>query len=566
MFSAEDAKEVFQLLSLEGDLSNPLILSSRGDGFVTRKHTRRAFEDLVTEDAFARKHGLSHSSLDILIDLSELHIVEVNGYLYSTAYDMTASGAIANLLRENLQKLQAADLKSTDVPGNPPTWFIHRTVNSLLKEPDFAGKLHVHGLPSRVRCTPVQLIKQTHDTVINNLQSGKTAYIDLQIFQRDNEAIYSSIEEAQAALESTKGIEIVETFAISEAWISKSSMECSSGMARDGGVEIRVSASELRANHFPGSILATVIDKVEHAIRAISPKIHRVGDCILSEYGYDQDRNILFDLAKADAASQWQQLKEVPKADVKYSLSSIIDQIPNRGLVLRDLVKERTIQRALDDAFSIKISELEKQNEAEFADYWTDRVVTRVAIYSQGLTAIEDQKLRDQLSELFAQYLQKGLMPDTISKVTSQGLVLSRKTRKNIQKLESALSAGNMDVSALTTSLDKFNKKQSIDAPVASALGSSKAAMLGDMARRMQKQKSDGPLLFLTLVVFLFAKHNAGVVYATGKFAPKLLKQLRAILDAEQYARLEAWKEAARAGTLSAEDRDGMKKMVEAGV
>jgi hypothetical protein len=91
--------------------------------------------------------------------------------------------------------------------------------------------------------------------------------------------------------------------------------------------------------------------------------------------------------------------------------------------------------------------------------------------------------------------------------------------------------------------------------------------MLGDMARRMQKQKkSDGPLLFLTLVVFLFAKHNAGVVYATGKFAPKLLKQLKTVLDAEQYAQLEVWKEAAKAGTLSAEDRDAMKQMIEARV
>jgi hypothetical protein len=83
----------------------------------------------------------------------------------------------------------------------------------------------------------------------------------------------------------------------------------------------------------------------------------------------------------------------------------------------------------------------------------------------------------------------------------------------------------------------------------------------------MQKQKkSDGPLLFLTLAVFLFAKHNVGVVYATGKFAPKLLKQLKGSLDADEFAQMEAWKEAAKAGTLSAEDRDAMKRMVEARV
>lgn len=49
MFSAEDAKDIFQSLSLDGSLSNPLILASHGDGFVTRTFARRAFESIVTQ-------------------------------------------------------------------------------------------------------------------------------------------------------------------------------------------------------------------------------------------------------------------------------------------------------------------------------------------------------------------------------------------------------------------------------------------------------------------------------------------------------------------------------------
>jgi hypothetical protein len=251
----------------------------------------------------------------------------------------------------------------------------------------------------------------------------------------------------------------------------------------------------------------------------------------------------------------------------KYSLSSTFYQLLEDNPVLQNLIKERALEREFDDAFSARISELEKQNEADFTDFWTDRVVTRISIYSEGLATVEDERLQDQLSELLAQYIQKDLVPDSLSKATSQGLVASRKTRKNIHRLESVLSSGRTDVSTLTASLDKFNKKQSMEAPARSTLESSKVTMLSDMARRMQKQrKSDGPLLFLTLVVFLFAKHNAGVVYATGKFAPKLLRHLKPKLNKEHYEQLEAWKEAARAGTLSAEDRDGMKKMVEAGI
>ncbi|KAJ8109210.1 hypothetical protein OPT61_g7629 [Boeremia exigua] len=600
MFSAEDAKEVFQLLSSDGDLSNPLILSSRGHGFVTRKYTREAFAAIVTrvdggsldqkisvtslardldvsaetvlilaqecegtillrsssgreiiskwqrdaidhdletrvlhglvwKDQFASRYDLSHSSLDRLIEMSKTPINEANGYLYSTSYDLSVSTAIEQILREYLQSLRALNLESTDVEGSPPTWFVHRTINDLLKNEEFAGKFHVHGLPSGVRCTPVQLIHETHDTVINDLKSGKLAYIDIRAFQIDNQAIYTSVDEARTGLESTEGQPVI-------------------------------------AN-FPDSIYAVVLEKVEQTIRSLAPSAHRAGESLLSEDSYSRHRSILLDLAKADAASQWQRFKEDPRAEAKYSLSNTFYQILEDNPVLQNLVKERTLERAIDDAFSARISELEKQNEAEFADYWTDRVVTRIAIYSEGLDAVEDQKLQDQLSDLLAQYIQKDIVADTVTKATAQGLILSRKTRKNIQRLESALRSGSTGVAALTASLEKFNKKQAIDTPDAATLESSKATMLGDMARRMQKQKkSDGPLLFLTLVVFLFAKHNAGVVYATGKFAPKLLKQLKPVLDAEQYAQLEAWKEAARSSSLSAEDRDGMKRMVEAGV
>ncbi|KAF7565011.1 hypothetical protein PtrSN002B_002894 [Pyrenophora tritici-repentis] len=90
--------------------------------------------------------------------------------------------------------------------------------------------------------------------------------------------------------------------------------------------------------------------------------------------------------------------------------------------------------------------------------------------------------------------------------------------------------------------------------------------MVEDMLRRLQKQKaSDGPVLFLTLVVVLFARQYDGVVYATGKFAPKLLKQLKGTLDKVQYEKVEAWKEAAKTNALTPEDRAEMVKMAEAG-
>ncbi len=203
-----------------------------------------------------------------------------------------------------------------------------------------------------------------------------------------------------------------------------------------------------------------------------------------------------------------------------------------------------------------------------------ERITSRCHLYNEGLVAVEDQKLRDQLTELSVTFIQKELIPDAITKARSLGLVLSRKTRKNLEKLDSKISSSAiakidtlipMDMPTLTTTLDRFRTKQGIDSPTASALEEAKVTMLQDMKRRMQKQrKSDGPVLFLTLVIILFANQYPGVIYATGKFAPKLLKQLKAHMPEDLYQKVEAWKEAAKTNTLSAEDREEMKKIVEA--
>lgn len=132
------------------------------------------------------------------------------------------------------------ELGSKNIPGSPPAWFIYRTVNCLVKDPEFSGKLYVQEQPENVYCTPIQLARRIHDTSIDELRSGKKAYLDLHSFQQDNQAIYPSIEDVQASIRSAQGVDVVDAFAISEAWVSKFSTECLTSLARDDGVEIGV--------------------------------------------------------------------------------------------------------------------------------------------------------------------------------------------------------------------------------------------------------------------------------------------------------------------------------------
>lgn len=88
-----------------------LVLQSGNDRQVITKPQRDAIEQdlessvtngIISRSEFARKHDVSQSSLEKLINLSETRITEVDGYLYSVLYDTAVTSAIATSLRDSL--------------------------------------------------------------------------------------------------------------------------------------------------------------------------------------------------------------------------------------------------------------------------------------------------------------------------------------------------------------------------------------------------------------------------------------------------------------------------------
>lgn len=61
---------------------------------------------VLSKEIVTRKYDLSQGSLDLLINTSELQVVEVDGYLYGISYGKAASDAIAALLMSHLENLQ----------------------------------------------------------------------------------------------------------------------------------------------------------------------------------------------------------------------------------------------------------------------------------------------------------------------------------------------------------------------------------------------------------------------------------------------------------------------------
>jgi len=135
-----------------------------------------------------------------------------------------------------------------------------------------------------------------------------------------------------------------------------------------------------------------------------------------------------------------------------------------------------------------------------------------------------------------------------------------RKIPSRLEKLVGSITAEGRDLSGTIDDVEKFNTRMEISVYDDNDIVAKKQTHLEDMLQSMQKEK-DGPRLFLCLVIILFAAKSKGVVYATGKYAPRLLKLLKPTLVQELTQQLEQWKEAVKGGAVTHEMRADMRKL-----
>jgi len=520
---------------------------------------------VIRSSAFAADNKIDEHCVAALMEDVDGEMVVSDGHIFRKTYEQRVTEKISGLLRQSLSNLLPVDVVSQELPGAPPTWFILRVLRHVLKSGNLTDAYLIKENSKGASCHPKQLIEQNRDVVINDLQSGKLMYANLREFQADFPEFYSTVEEAERYVRDTAKVTMVDVFAISVAREHIMVNDAMQSLIKNGSVDI---TDVLGA--FPEHLRSSVWDDIECDIiksfeKETETQARRVGNFLVKPEIYDSELDLLFDYAEAEAQSQWQQLREKPEKDVKFSLTNITGRITQDQRVLGALAKETATAKAIEERFWATISRQEAENEVHFCEFWTDRVQSRFQIYAEGLAAVEDEKLRDQLSETLVLHAQKELIPETMAKARSQGLVLSRRSRKNLMAKELVEMDNPTTIAGVLVALKKLNKKQGMEPVDSEKMQDAKQAMIGDMVRRMQKQKkSDGPVLFLTLVLVLFAKQHHGVLYATGKFAPRLLKQLKSTLPAEQHEQMEKWKEAAKTSSLTAEDRAAMKLMAEA--
>lgn len=214
------------------------------------------------------------------------------------------------------------------------------------------------------------------------------------------------------------------------------------------------------------------------------------------------------------------------------------------------------IKSTASASFDERIAELENENQSQLEAMWKSRVAIPVNLHEQALQTLEPSPLKEGLQDLLCRHIAQDLVPNALKKLQSKGLIRSPYAQKQVERLQDATKQ-----LSISKELTKFTQKMKLTPPSEDDLSQARIKLLQDLSDSMAKD-SDGPRLFLSTVIALMSsKHEKGMFYATGKFAPRLLKTLKASLNAEHVATLERIKDAVKAGTVSEDDRVEMRTM-----
>ena len=230
-------------------------------------------------------------------------------------------------------------------------------------------------------------------------------------------------------------------------------------------------------------------------------------------------------------------------------------------LLLRLWNDERVKIKSLGTAsYEERLAELKAENMNQLENMWKTRVYVPSQIYAIGLESLEASSLKDQLHELLHIHLSQDLVPSTLKRLRTRELLREQAAVKQVDKLEAAITSQKKGT-PIMKSIDKFHEKMGFSPLTPEELGHATNQHLGRMVKSMADD-DDAPRLFLTTVLVVLAQRNGnGIVYATGKFAPRLLKSLKTELAEDQYANLERLKEAVKAGRITDDDREEMRSI-----
>ncbi|KAF2460663.1 hypothetical protein BDY21DRAFT_170935 [Lineolata rhizophorae] len=445
--------------------------------------------------------------------------------------------------KEEFKGYGSVEEMDTEFPRFVPKTYLEKELNSLF------DKL---GSGEMVFCT-VNYLKSTFDDLFRTPEEDIWDYLSSRA--KDTIFLGDSI--------------------VSRAWFDNAVEECRVEVAEKGFANL---ANLL--DPIPEDWKQRVFEVIGHKIEeflgtdADTTGIEEIYPFFTRKDQFNQAPQRLFDATIQQAHEQWDQAPPKTSTECTINIEQIMESVANTlnlPMAIVQQVSTQELETGIKSCFRKQISELEAEADTQLAIFWRDRVLLRLRLYEQGLTTIDaEPKLQTQLKELLFTYVTKDMIPDHINKVAAKRLLRSATARKQTEKLRAGVKECSktrngdvsVDLQALHKLHDHFAAKLHVKAPNEADLVEGKESLIHDMIRSMNSD-TDAPKLFLTLMVVLLSKRHDGLVYATGQFVPKLLKVLKKSMDNEKYERLDALKEAVKAGSLQSDAWAEMKKIAE---
>ncbi|KAI7479722.1 hypothetical protein KC357_g4119 [Hortaea werneckii] len=297
----------------------------------------------------------------------------------------------------------------------------------------------------------------------------------------------------------------------------------------------------------------------------------RAGEAVSTQASSRTDETILFLSSRLDSSRD--QLKSrVPSVatnvwhdrDGSASLDSVVGRVlevlqdASSDLLGKELL-ETPCQEDIAKAASEFLGELQKREAEDFAQNLKRCLIASIALYVKGVTTVTDSTLKQHLEEFLGDHFRREAIPSVTQQANAAHLLAEKGRKRDFEKMQQAC-ADSKTLSEIQAAVNKFAKKQKIEAPDADMLRTVKQATLQQKVKSMRGMKRGSDLL-QNLIWVLLSHSSDGLFMSSGKDTKRMIKQYQAVGEEAVGKKLEAWRDALKAGNESKADLRDMREL-----
>ncbi|KAK6341907.1 hypothetical protein TWF730_001392 [Orbilia blumenaviensis] len=230
------------------------------------------------------------------------------------------------------------------------------------------------------------------------------------------------------------------------------------------------------------------------------------------------------------------------------SLSTFLVKDDRVPLAVSDSIAQSFITK-VSTRYSDRVGELRETANAAARMHFVDKVYLRFVINNAAIEKIQDAGVQEKLAQDLMIYYQK-IIVEGLAKLRDR--VADTQSQRMNERIEDAISTVTNVFSSDDTKpiaglrviqqeLESLIKDLGVNRPTEEAVENKAEEMRRELGLQLDKT-SDLSLMLLVVLILLFSEHEGGILRATGKYAPKILKQLRNRLTEEDYEFLSSVK------------------------